>query len=288
VINERFGRHPRTRALHAKGVWARGTFTGTAEAAALTRAKHLQGEAISVLARLSNGSGHPRAPDNAPDVRGLAVKFEIPGADPTDLVSQSVPKFFSRDAKEFLDFIRANTGRSAVVKLPVFLATHPRAALTLPTNTLALRPIEGFDRCCFFGVHAFRWVAADGGVAHVRCDWQPVKGESRIGPLDARSRGRDYLMDGLAATLPARWTLDVQIADKSDPVDDPSCHWPDSRRRIDAGTLELNEVIADPEADGGLVVFDPTRVTDGIELTADPVLNFRPKAYSASVERRAG
>jgi catalase len=34
-------------------------------------------------------------------------------------------------------------------------------------------------------------------------------------------------------------------------------------------------------------VFDPTRVTAGIELSDDPILHFRPRAYSASVERRA-
>ena len=35
-------------------------------------------------------------------------------------------------------------------------------------------------------------------------------------------------------------------------------------------------MIDDPERDGEIVVFDPVRITDGIELTADPVLNFRP------------
>jgi catalase len=34
-------------------------------------------------------------------------------------------------------------------------------------------------------------------------------------------------------------------------------------------------------------VFDPTRVTAGIELSDDPILHLRPRAYSASVERRA-
>jgi catalase len=287
VINARFGRHPRTRALHAKGIWARGTFTASADAAAHSRAKHLQGDPIPVLARLSNGGGNPKVPDYAPDVRGLAVKFEIPGAEPTDLVSQSVPKFFSRTSADFLDFIRANTGRSAAIKLPLFLARNPHALLSLPANTKALRPVEGFERCRFYGVHAFRWVAADESATHVRCDWQPELGVNYLGPRDARSRGRDYLMDGFKSELPARWTLDAQIADEEDPVDDPSHHWPGSRRRVDAGTLELTEVIADPELDGGIIVFDPMRLTDGVEPTADPVLRFRPEAYSASVERRA-
>ncbi len=47
--------------------------------------------------------------------------------------------------------------------------------------------------------------------------------------------------------------------------------------------------VADPE--GGPVsstptVFDPTRVVDGIELSDDPILRYRPGAYSESVSRR--
>ena len=59
-------------------------------------------------------------------------------------------------------------------------------------------------------------------------------------------------------------------------------------RRVDAGVLELTEVAADPEGDGSIVVFDPMRLTDGIEPTDDPVLNYRPAAYSVSAERRSG
>ena len=33
-------------------------------------------------------------------------------------------------------------------------------------------------------------------------------------------------------------------------------------------------------------VFDPMRLTDGIEPSADPILAARPKAYSVSIERR--
>ena len=34
------------------------------------------------------------------------------------------------------------------------------------------------------------------------------------------------------------------------------------------------------------VVFDPTRVVDGIELSDDPILRYRPGAYTESVSRR--
>lgn len=286
VINARFGSHPRRRALHAKGTWCRGTFTAERAAAAVSRAAHLQGEPVPVLARLSNGGGDPGVPDYAPDVRGLAVKFELPGGSRTDLVSQSVPRFFSPGPEEFLDFIRANTGRAAALNLPRFLITHPKALRSLPANAKALRPIAGFAECRFFGVHAFRWVDASGAVTTVRCDWRPEAGQRWLGPKEARGRGRDYLAAELAASLPARWALDIQIADPDDPVDDPSEHWPDSRRRLDAGILALTEIIEDPEEGGEVVVFDPVRLVDGIEPTDDPVLRFRPEAYSESVRRR--
>ena len=35
-----------------------------------------------------------------------------------------------------------------------------------------------------------------------------------------------------------------------------------------------------------MLVFDPTRVPDGIRLTADPILLARPGAYSVSIPRR--
>ena len=66
---------PGTRALHAKGTWARGTFTATPEAARLSRAAHLQGDPIDALVRFSNASGDPEAHDADRDGRGIAVKL---------------------------------------------------------------------------------------------------------------------------------------------------------------------------------------------------------------------
>jgi catalase len=286
TINARFGRHPRARALHAKGFYARGTFTASPQAKALSRAVHLQGDPIPALVRLSNGSGDPTVPDFAPDVRGMGVKLELPDGTKTDLVMQSAPKFFATSPDEFVEFVKA--GGSAI-GLPKFLLTHPKVIASLPANAPALRPIPSFAQCRFYGVHAYKWLAADGSSRHVRCDFRPEAGDARISPKAAKALGKDYLREELAGRLPARWVLDVQIAEPGDTIDDPSAHWPSSRQRVDAGTLELTELVEDPEAGGSvIVVFDPSRVTDGIELTGDPVLAFRPGAYSASVSRRTG
>jgi catalase len=289
IVNARFGAHAGRRALHAKGSWCEGTFTATPAAARLSRAAHLQGEPVPVLARVSNGGGDPGEPDYAPDVRGLAVSFTLPDASATDMVAQSIPRFFQRTPEEFAQFIRASTGAAAAVRLPLYLATHPKAVRSLPTNASALRPVASYAQCRYFGVHAFRWIDGDGAARAVRWTWEPDAGEQRLGGREAKALGRDFLQEEIAsrlATGPARFRLAVVIAADGDQTADPSSPWPEDRERIDAGVLELTAVVADPEADGGLVVFDPTRMTDGIELSDDPFLPYRAAAYSESVARR--
>jgi catalase len=84
----------------------------------------------------------------------------------------------------------------------------------------------------------------------------------------------------------AGFTLQLQLAEPGDPTDDPTAQWPDERKTVNAGHLELTEAIESPEHDGHIDVFDPTRITDGIELSDDPILRFREKAYDVSARRR--
>ena len=64
AIHDISGRHDGTRAVHAKGVVCAGTFTATPEAAALTRAAHMQGDPVRATVRFSNGGGDPATPDS--------------------------------------------------------------------------------------------------------------------------------------------------------------------------------------------------------------------------------
>jgi catalase len=54
------------------------------------------------------------------------------------------------------------------------------------------------------------------------------------------------------------------------------------------GRLEVTGVATDRERDGDILVFDPMRITAGIECSDDPILQFRPHAYAESVYRRSG
>ena len=68
------------------------------------------------------------------------------------------------------------------------------------------------------------------------------------------------------------------------------CHrpapWPKLRREVEVGSYEITGLETERETGGDVLVFDPTRVIDGIELSEDPVLHFRGAAYTESVRRR--
>jgi catalase len=293
IINERFGRHAGYRALHAKGVLCKGTFTATADAARLTRAAHMQGDPVDVTARFSNGSGDPSEPDYEPGVRGLAVKFYLPDGSRTDISAQTVPRFPTRTPTAFMNLLRASApGPGRLWRLPLFLATHPDALPALRANASSLRPPPSYASRSYYAVHAFKWADADGGERWVRYRWLPQAEEGRISEEEAKRLGPDYLQEELAARLeraePVRFTLELQVAEPGDEVDDPTSVWPDERERVDAGTLEVTGLETGRETGGDVLVFDPVRVTDGIELSNDPILNYRSPAYSVSVERRTG
>ncbi len=288
AANHVFGSHPRSRALHAKGTLCRGTFTPTRDGARLTRAAHFHGSPVSAVVRVSNASGDPNSPDNVPDVRGLAVKLELPDGSHTDIVTQSLPWFAFDQPSGFVEFLLAQRrGPSMAWRFPAYLIRNPRMINVLRVNLPALKVPESYATLRYYGIHAFRFLATDGSSRHVRSEWVPQAGDRRLRGREARSRGPEFLQEEIRERLakgPARFTLELQLAAPEDPVDDPSQRWPAERQRVNAGTLELTQV--DEETDQNSLVFDPGQVTEGIELTNDPVLQFRPRAYSVSASRR--
>jgi len=286
AIEERFGAHAGHRALHAKGTLYSGTFTGTPEAARLTRAAHMQGEPVRATVRFSNGGGDPNVPDHSPDVRGLAASFHLPDGSRTDISAQSLPRFPVRDVDSFIELVRASKpGPTAPLKLALFLVRHPRALGALGANRPALKPPPSFAARRYYAFHAFKWLDGEGGERYVRYEWKPTIDLPDISSQEAKERGRDYLREELAQRLaegPVRFELEVQIADDGDDPTDPSAVWPEERERVVVGTLEVTA----PTDEGDDFVFDPTRVTDGIETSDDPVLRYRPRAYAVSHERR--
>jgi catalase len=288
AINDLAGRHPGHRSAHAKGTLLAGTFTPIG--AGLTRAAHMQDEPVPVTVRFSNGSGNPGVPDYAREGRGMAVKFYLPDGSRTDIVALSLPCFFVRTPEDFLEFTRARkpdpaTGQPDLEKVGAFMSAHPEAVPGIQA-ALSDEPPDSYATYAYNSIHAFRWLDASGGERFVRYRFEPELGERTISSDEAKARGPDYLQRDILERTDAAFRLLVVIAGEGDPVDDPTVEWPADRERVEVGRLELTGPETERERGGDILVFDPTRVVDGIELTDDPILRFRPLAYSVSVERR--
>jgi catalase len=289
-----FGPHPGFRPAHAKGLMLSGTFTPARGATSLTRAPHIARESTPVTARVSNSTGLPEIPDSAPDAnpRGLAIRFNLADHVHTDIVSHSTDGFPTRDGYEFLEFLKAAATSGPEVPSPKpienFLASHP-AALRFVQTPKAFP--SSLARDTYYAVTAFHFTNAQGESRY---------GRYRIIP----EAGNDYLTEDKLPTVrenfhyeelehrvkqsPIRFKIVVQVADPGDPTDDATIHWPEDRELIEFGTIELTSVLPDSLARQKHIIFDPIPRIDGIEPSADPLLELRAAIYLLSGrERRA-
>jgi catalase len=290
------GPHSGHRAVHAKGTICSGTFTATPEAKELSRAAHLQGEPVETTIRFSNASGHPHTPDADPLAgRGMAVKFHLPDGEATDIVAVPLVVFFARNPEDFLEMTRARipdpeTGQPDPEKLGAYLAAHPEAGVALQKGIPKLAPTTSFATSDYRGIHAFCLVDADGGTHWGRYTWEPEEGPEYLTDEQREAAPRNYLQEEIRQRLAdgiARFTLEFTLANEDDPLDDPTAEWEGEREVVELGELEVLKVVEDAETPGEPMVFDPMRLTDGIEPSADPILAARPKAYNVSIERRS-
>ncbi len=289
-----FGLHPGYRPAHAKGLLLNGTFTPSSQASTLTRAPHATSESTPVTARFSNSTGIPLLPDNDPNAnpRGLAIRFQLANRWHTDIISHSTDGFPTHTGEEFLEFLRAAaaSGPGAGSPSPVekFLGTHPAALAFVQAPKPS--PVS-FAKEAYFGVTAYQFINRDGGAQYGRYRITPVAGVAHLDDAAAKSKGPDYLFGELrerVAREAVQFDIHVQVAEPGDVVDDATQHWPESRKLVPFGRVSLTEAVTDSDAEQRYIIFDPIPRVDGIEPSADPLLELRAAVYLLSGRRRRG
>jgi catalase len=288
------GSHPGFRPVHAKGIVCSGTFRGAPQARDVSRAPHLQGQAVPTVIRFANASGNPEVHDGLANTRSLAVKFQLPHDKNADILANSVEGFPVRTPEEFLAFLRAQlpdpvTGQPAPDAVPRFLGSHPSARAFI--ERLMQKPVPAsYGQAGYHAEHAFQFTAADGSSRFGRYHWAPEAGEAYLSPNDASTRDANFLREELESrlrTAPVVFRLVLQLASERDPTNDVTALWPADRPLVELGRLEVTDISPTSAADERRLVFDPTNLTDGIDLSADPILLARSAAYSISYDHRS-
>jgi catalase len=290
LANKVDGVHPGFRAFHAKGVVVEGSFKASAEAARLSRAALFNGGTIRVTARFSDGSGMPTVPDGSPAMpRGIAIKYHLPSGPATDMVTNSFKFFPVGTGEDFRDLLQAIVASPPdapkPTKLEQFFASHPNA----PKAIGSLPIPDSFADEEYHGIDAFIFVNKSGQRQAVRYVIAPEK-VVHITPEEAANQSPDYLFDELAdriARKPVIFHVKAVLAEPGDQTKDASQPWPDDRKVVDLGVLTLTKIVPDSLEVQKKLLFLPTNLTPGIELSDDPLPSVRAAAYGVSFGRRS-
>ena len=276
--------------IHAKGMILEGTFTPDPQASTLTIATHLQNERSDIVVRFSNFTPLLDIADNLKEAnaRGFAIKFIGPYGFTTDIVAHSYNGFPVKTTDDFRDFLMAlaafGRGSAKPTEVEKYLESHPatKAFAENQKNPASYATIN------YFAANAFKFTNAFGASTHVRYQFIPQEEEQLLTDEQMAAVGPAYLMDDIKARIavkPVKINMFAQIAGRNDVIDDPSVAWPDTRKKILLGVLEINKISSNsPEQDKALV-FIPNNLPAGIE-TADPMLDFRSIAYRISLNGR--
>ena len=289
-MNKVFGTHPGFRATHAKGIVVEGRFRGSPDGKRLSKAVIFAGQDVPVTVRFSDNTGVPQIPDGSADANphGMAVKYRLPDGGEMDMVTNSLKLFPVSTVAEFRDLlgaiIESPPGSPKPTKAEQFIAAHP-------TVVQAAKSVSTPDSLAheeYRGLNAFVLVSATGDRKAVRFLITPER-IAYLDPADAAKREPDFLMSELPERLkagPVTFKLRAQVAAPGDPTVDPSRPWPEDRAVVDLGTFTLDRAVADSREAEKPLLFLPGQISDGVELSDDPMVDIRNGAYAISFSRR--
>jgi len=170
-------------------------------------------------------------------------------------------------------------------KLEQFFGAHPNAPKAFGS---AATPDSYADEE-YHGINAFILINKGGQGQAVRYLLVPEK-PAHLAPEEAAKQPADFLSEELTKRLalhPVTFRLEAQLAGPGDQTKDGSQPWPDDRKIVELGVLTLNKVAANSLEVEKKLLFVPTRLTEGIELSDDPLPLERAAAYAVSFDRRS-
>lgn len=296
------------RVVHARGAGAHGVFRTEASMKAYTKAHFLQevGQETPVFVRFSTVIHGTGSPETARDPRGFAVKFYTEEGN-YDLVGNHLPVFFIRDAIKFPDMVHSlkpapDTNVQDPERYWDFMTLSPESTHMMTWVFSDNGTPANYRQMNGFGVHAFKWVNAEGKVLYVKYHWKSLQGVVNLSADEAREvQGRDFnhatrdLFDNIEKGNFPQWELHVQMMPVEhldrfafDPLDATKV-WPEDMYPLHkVGTMTLNRNPQNYFAEVEQSAFAPSALVPGIEPSEDKLLQGRLFSYPDTQRYRLG
>ena len=208
-------------------------------------------------------------------VRALAAQFSLANGEQWLMANISTPMYFVSKPEQFVPFVQVRTadpamGKPDPAKIKAFSDANPET--TLQAAFLAKAPVPAsFATVNYFSTNAFEFVNAQGASQFVRWQFAPEAGQLGLTEEQLKTLPNDFLADELrkrVAAAPATFDFKVQLAEKDDPLTDPTKMWPDSRKVVSAGRLVIDKVEAGPGGACDKITFNPLVLPAGIKPSA--------------------
>jgi catalase len=297
------------RVVHARGVGAYGVFVSYGDQAQYTKAAFLneKGKQTRVFVRFSTVMPATGSPEQGTrDPRGFATKFYTEQGN-YDIVGINQPVFFIRDAIKFPDFVHAMkaspvTNRQDPTRQWDFLSLEKESTNMMTYMYLDSGTPQNYRQMDGYGVHAFRWVNAQGKVVYVKYKWTSMQGYLNTNPRtvagelvkDFQGATDDLYREVGKGNFPS-WELSVQIATPEqlakldfDPFDDTKI-WPESTfPQTKIGKMTLNKMPDNYFQETEQSAFAPGNLVPGIEPSPDRMLQGRLFSYLDTQRYRIG
>ncbi|HEM7886874.1 TPA: catalase [Burkholderia cenocepacia] len=293
------------RVVHARGTGAYGHFIATRDISDYTQAKvFAPGADTPVFVRFSSVIHGGTSPETLRDPRGFATKFYTSEGN-WDLVGNSLPVFFIRDAIKFPDMVHSlkpapDTNIQDPNRFFDFFSHQPEATHMLTRLYSDYGTPRSYREMDGNSVHAYKFISARGEVTYVKFHWKSLQGEHNLDAKEAeRIQGKDFnhMTRDLQAAISAgnfpKWDLYIQVLKPSqlasfdfDPLDATKV-WP-GIPEIKVGTMTLDRNPANIFQETEQAAMAPSNLVPGIEPSEDRLLQGRLFAYADTQLHRVG
>ena len=272
---------------HAKGICFTGTFDANGDGSTLSKAPVFVRGQYPVVGRFNLATADANAQDAMVRVRGLGIKITTPDGQEWRAAMIDAPIFPAANPQSFYELLTAG-GSKDPDAMKKYIGAHPEF-LTFLGWAQKAPWTSSYAEERFNSLNSFVFVDGSGAKHTVRWSYIPEAQPVPITPQELGQRGPDYLEQEIAqrvAAAPQHWNLVITVADPGDPTADPNKAWPDGRKTVNVGTLNVTQI--EQERDGPCrdINYDPTVLPAGITTSDDPFPAARSAAYSRSYNAR--